>query len=810
MVGGTTTGTVEEDGTLQATGSLTASDIDTTDNPLNYTAVNDLVGDNGFGDFSINTSGNWTYDLDNTNTDVQALDAGETLTDSFTFTVTNADGDTETQTVTVTITGADDAIVVGGTTTGTVEEDGTLQATGSLTASDIDTTDNPLNYTAVNDLVGDNGFGDFSINTSGNWTYDLDNANADVQALDAGETLTDTFTFTVTNADGATETQTVTVTITGADDAIVVGGTTTGAVEEDGTLQATGSLTASDIDTTDNPLSYTAVTDLAGDNGFGGFSIDTSGNWTYDLDNTNTDVQALDAGETLTDTFTFTVTNADGATETQTVTVTITGADDAIVVGGTTTGTVEEDGTLQATGSLTASDIDTTDNPLNYTAVNDLVGDNGFGDFSINTSGNWTYDLDNTNTDVQALDAGETLTDSFTFTVTNADGDTETQTVTVTITGADDAIVVGGTTTGAVEEDGTLQATGSLTASDIDTTDNPLNYTAVNELAGDNGFGEFSINTSGNWTYDLDNTNTDVQALDAGETLTDTFTFTVTNADGATETQTVTVTITGADDAIVVGGTTTGAVEEDGTLQATGSLTASDIDTTDNPLNYTAVNDLVGDNGFGDFSINTSGNWTYDLDNTNTDVQALDAGETLTDTFTFTVTNADGATETQTVTVTITGADDAIVVGGTTTGAVEEDGTLQATGSLAASDIDTTDNPLNYTAVNDLAGDNGFGEFSIDTSGNWTYDLDNANADVQALDAGETLTDTFTFTVTNADDATETQTVTVTITGADDAIVVGGTTTGAVEEDGTLPSDRFVNRFRHRYDRQSAQLHGRQ
>ena len=786
VVGGTTTGTVEEDGTLQATGSLAASDIDTTDNPLNYTAINDLAGDNGFGDFSIDTSGNWTYDLDNTNTDVQALDAGETLADTFTFTVTNADGATETQTVTVTITGADDAIVVGGTTTGAVEEDGTLQATGSLTASDIDTTDNPLNYTAVTDLAGDNGFGEFSIDTSGNWTYDLDNANADVQALDAGETLADTFTFTVTNADGATETQTVTVTITGADDAIVVGGTTTGAVAEDGTLQATGSLTASDIDTTDNPLNYTAVNDLAGDNGFGEFSIDTSGNWTYDLDNANADVQALDAGETLTDTFTFTVTNADGDTETQTVTVTITGADDAIVVGGTTTGAVSEDGTLQATGSLTASDIDTTDNPLNYTAVNDLAGDNGFGDFSIDTSGNWIYDLDNANADVQALDAGETLADTFTFTVTNADGATETQTVTVTITGADDAIVVGGTTTGAVEEDGTLQATGSLAASDIDTTDNPLNYTAVNDLVGDNGFGEFSIDTSGNWTYDLDNANADVQALDAGETLTDTFTFTVTNADDATETQTVTVTITGADDAIVVGGTTTGAVEEDGTLQATGSLTASDIDTTDNPLNYTAVNELAGDNGFGDFSIDTSGNWTYDLDNTNTDVQALDAGETLTDTFTFTVTNADGDTETQTVTVTITGADDAIVVGGTTTGAVAEDGTLQATGSLTASDIDTTDNPLNYTAINDLAGDNGFGDFSIDTGGNWTYDLDNANADVQALDAGETLTDTFTFTVTNADGDTETQTVTVTITGADDAIVVGGTTTGAVEEDGTL------------------------
>ena len=95
-----------------------------------------------------------------------------------------------------------------------------------------------------------------------------------MQALDAGETLTDTYTFTVTNQDGATETQTVTITITGADDAITTGGTTTGNVGEDGTLTASGTLTSADVDTTDNPLAYTVVTNQAGDNGFGDFSID--------------------------------------------------------------------------------------------------------------------------------------------------------------------------------------------------------------------------------------------------------------------------------------------------------------------------------------------------------------------------------------------------------------------------------------------------------------------------------------------------------------------------------------------------------
>ena len=265
-------------------------------------------------------------------------------------------------------------MTVGGTATGNVTEDGLLTATGTLTAADIDSTDNPLAYTVVTNQAGDNGFGDFSIDASGNWDYDLNNASPAVQALDAGETLTDTYTFTVTNQDGATETQTVTITITGADDAITTGGTTTGNVGEDGTLTASGTLTSADVDTTDNPLAYTVVTNQAGDNGFGDFSIDASGNWDYDLNNSLPAIQALDAGETLTDTYTFTVTNQDGATETQTVTITITGADDAMTVGGTNTGNVTEDGSLTATGTLTAADIDTTDNPLAYTVVTNQAG----------------------------------------------------------------------------------------------------------------------------------------------------------------------------------------------------------------------------------------------------------------------------------------------------------------------------------------------------------------------------------------------------------------------------------------------------
>jgi VCBS repeat-containing protein len=51
-------------------------------------------------------------------------------------------------------------------------------------------------------------------------------------------------------------------------------------------------------------------------------------------------------------------------------------------------------------------------------------------------------------------------------------------------------------------------------------------------------------------------------------------------------------------------------------------------------------------------------------------------------------------------------------------------------------------------------------------NGNWTYNLDNAAANVQALGADDTVTDNFTVT---SQDGTATENVVVTVTGTDDA-----------------------------------------
>ena len=780
------TGAVVEETTLTASGAVTSSDVDTTAT-ASYTTTDTAT----YGTFTLNADGTWDYALDNTNGSVQALNAGEPLTETFTVTVTDDNGALATQDVVVTITGADDVATIDGSTvaTGSVTEDDATTANGDIDATDIDTNDAPLVYT-LNTTEGT--YGDIEINKdTGAWTYTIDNTEAATQALNNGQTETDSFTVTVTNADNETITQTISVSVLGTDDVATIDGTTTvatGSVTEDDATTANGDIDATDIDTNDAPLVYTLNTT---EGTYGDIEINKdTGAWTYTIDNTEAATQALNNGQTETDSFTVTVTNADNETITQTISVSVLGTDDVATIDGTTTvatGSVTEDDATTANGDIDATDIDTNDAPLVYT-LNTTEGT--YGDIEINKdTGAWTYTIDNTEAATQALNNGQTETDSFTVTVTNADNETITQTISVSVLGTDDVATIDGTTTvatGSVTEDDATTANGDIDATDIDTNDAPLVYT-LNTTEGT--YGDIEINKdTGAWTYTIDNTEAATQALNNGQTETDSFTVTVTNADNETITQTISVSVLGTDDVATIDGTTTvatGSVTEDDATTANGDIDATDIDTNDAPLVYT-LNTTEGT--YGDIEINKdTGAWTYTIDNTEAATQALNNGQTETDSFTVTVTNADNETITQTISVSVLGTDDVATIDGTTTvatGSVTEDDATTANGDIDATDIDTNDAPLVYT-LNTTEGTYGDIEINKDT-GAWTYTIDNTEAATQALNNGQTETDSFTVTVTNADNETITQTISVSVLGTDDVATIDGTTTvatGSVTED---------------------------
>ncbi|MEZ9863940.1 VCBS domain-containing protein [Vibrio breoganii] len=715
---------VNSNGLITTQGTLAVSDQDHDQDSL--VAVHNQA--TKYGEFSIDESGHWQYQVNNAGNTVQALSSGQMLQE--TITVHSVDG-TEQQIV-VTINGQDDTAVISGNDLGSVVEDKQPQVSGKLDVTDPDASQQ---HFQGGDLVGT--LGTLHLQDNGAWTYDLDNTNPKVQALGQAATATDT--ITVQSADGTTHK--VTITVNGTNDKAVIAGTDSGAVTEESQLQTSGTLTVTDVDTGEAHFSNT---DIVGT--LGTLHLKDNGAWSYDLDNTNPTVQALGQGKTATDT--ITVQSADGTTHK--VTITVNGINDKAVIAGTDSGAVTEESQLQASGTLTVTDVDTGEAHFSNT---DIAGN--LGTLHLTDSGAWTYDLDNTNPTVQALGKGATATD--TITVHSTDG-TPHQ-VKITINGTNDKAVIAGTDSGAVTEESQLQTSGTLTATDVDTGEAHFSNTDVVGT-----LGTLHLKDNGAWTYDLDNTNPKVQALGNGATATDT--LTVHSADGTPHQ--VKITVNGTNDKAVIAGSDSGAVTEESQLQTSGTLTVTDVDTGEAHFSNT---DIAGT--LGTLHLKDNGAWTYNLDNTNSKVQALGKGATATDI--ITVQSADGTTHK--VTITVNGTNDTAVIGGTNSGAVTEESQLQTSGTLTVTDVDTGEAHFSNT---DIAGN--LGTLHLTDSGAWTYDLDNTNPTVQALGKGATATDTITV---HSADGTPHQ-VTITVNGTNDAAVIMGTSTGDVHEGHTF------------------------
>ena len=106
---------------------------------------------------------------------------------------------------------------------------------------------------AVNGSAGNVGaavagtYGSVTINADGSYSYTLDNADADTNALAQGASVTDVFSYTVTDEHGATSTANLTITITGTNDAPVAVDDV-GSGNEDTVITGTVATNDSDVD----------------------------------------------------------------------------------------------------------------------------------------------------------------------------------------------------------------------------------------------------------------------------------------------------------------------------------------------------------------------------------------------------------------------------------------------------------------------------------------------------------------------------------------------------------------------------------
>ncbi len=91
----------------------------------------------------------------------------------------------------------------------------------------------------------------------------------------------------------------------------------------------------------------------------------------------------------------------------------------------------------------------------------------------------------------------------------------------------------------------------------------------------------------------------------------------------------------------------------------------------------------------------------------------------------------------------------------------------------AVSEGSTTVSTLNADGKLVIQGQ--YGSLTLDADGGYTYALDAGNAEVAALDKGQTVDETFTYTLTDGDDDASDANLTITVTATDDDALVVGT-----------------------------------
>jgi VCBS repeat-containing protein len=166
------------------------------------------------------------------------------------------------------------------------------------------------------DLDPNGSLGDVDILRSGRIAYDPAGA---FETLAEGQAGTDSFRYTVRNADGQSATGRVTVTVTGANDAPVAAPDEAAANEDSAPSIA---VLANDTDVDSGANLIVTALDTAGTTGAVTIAADGK-SVTYDP----TGRFDLAGGETATDTFTYTVSDGAGGESTATVTTTILGVD---------------------------------------------------------------------------------------------------------------------------------------------------------------------------------------------------------------------------------------------------------------------------------------------------------------------------------------------------------------------------------------------------------------------------------------------------------------------------------------------------
>jgi len=692
-------------------------------------------------------TGTVTYEYQQSGLSQDHSAGDNSITDSFAVTVTDNKGSTTApQDLTILIT---DTAPEAESDQNRIEEGATVAAVGNViggsdaSAGDVAdsqgadgatvtriASDNVPASTAANTggvLEIDGEYGTLTINPDGSYSYALDNSNLAVQGLAENETLNEVFSYTLTDGDGDTDDATLTLTINGADDGVTVdipentGATTPDAntsdqvvfesgltggsgpnandttVQSSFTLKALDGLNESgavelsfiDINGAADSLTLTKAQLEALDSGAGsqtvvtgygelvlnGYSQAGDGTITVDYEYTLMKAPGVSGGD-VTDRIGVQVTDRDGDSSSQALNIRII---DDIPSAAVDEGNLTEGATLtvDATNGVLSNDTSGADGWSDTGAVVGIeagnTGTTATGGVGGRIDGQYGYITLNADGSYEYVSTSDAITadaqDIFTYTVRDGDGDETTATLTINVADVSlaenpitETVNESGLMGGSTEGDGSQTTTGQVTL--------PAGVKAIPQTNVSTEHGEFSIDEDGNYSYTLTEST-------AGEGVTDSFTYTTQDGNGNTVTNTVTITIT--DDAPVAVADGNSITEDATPNPVTGNVItgessgdqadtqgADDVSVSGVQAGTVAAGSHVADGGlattingqYGSLVLQSDGSYSYQLDNSNPDVNALKDGNSLTDTFSYTLTDGDGDQSTTTLTITINGNTD--------------------------------------------------------------------------------------------------------------------------------------------------------
>ncbi|NNB45198.1 retention module-containing protein [Pseudomonas chlororaphis] len=801
-----------------------------------------------YGTLVLAADGTYTYTVHTSDPAFLALKGGGSGTDSFTYTLTDADGDTSTANLVLQVHNNDDPVVIQGLNLEGAEltvyeqnlADGSSPDVGALTQSgtfNVSALDGLQNLTVGGiTLVSGGVAAGFpqSISTGlGNtltitgydpgtgvvsYSYTL----VDNEAHPTGNgsnTLGESFTVVATDVDGSNTSGTLDVNV--VDDLPTAANDSNAGIASESQLTLSGNVLTNDVQGADRVPSG-PITAGTFNGTYGTLVLAADGTYTYTVHTSDPAFLALQGGGSGTETFAYTLTDADGDSSTANLVLQVHNNDDPVVIqglnieGGEITvyeknladGSSPDAGALTQNGSFTLTALDGMQT-LTVGGINVVTGGvaAGFPQSVTTALGNtltitgynaatgvisYSYTLAD-NEDHPTANGANSLSEHFNVVATDTDGSTASGSLDVNV--VDDLPTAVNDSNGVASESH-LVLSGNVLTNDVQGADRvPSGPVTAGTFTGT--YGTLVLAADGTYTYTLNTADADFKALHGNGNGTETFAYTITDADGDPSTANLVLNIHNNDDGVTLNGLDSNGGEltvyeknlPDGSspnaaaLTQSGSFTVTALDglqtltvggisvvsggvaagfpqsiTTDlgNTLTITGYNAATGVISY-----------SYTLAD-NEDHPTANGANSLSEHFNVVATDTDGSTASGSLDVNV--VDDLPTAVNDSNGVASES-QLVLSGNVLSNDVQGADRvPSGPVTAGTFTGT--YGTLVLAADGTYTYTLNTADADFKALHGNGNGTETFAYTITDADGDPSTANLVLNIHNNDDGVTL--------------------------------------